>query len=157
VAKDLDELIDWDDLPDHDCYEAEMDPRDALIEAIEYQREHGIRPLHLALHPSDALELAERYPLSGPDKVSRYAGAVSLMFWFQLLLRQNGWFFLAVETLASLLECSSTMSWMYMKRAAREGLIKIDKQYERHLRKATEYRWIGKVEVNTGEGPFDVS
>ncbi len=32
-----------------------------------------------------------------------------------------------------------------------------DLQHERHLRKATEYRWIGKVEVNTGEGPFDVS
>ncbi len=148
VAKELDELINWNDLPDYDCYEEGIDPRDALIEAIEFQYEHGIRPLHLALPPGDALELADLYPLSGPDPVGKYPRAVSLMFWYQLLLRQNGWFFLAVDTLASLLECSSRMSWMYMKRAVREGLVEIVKEHERHLRKATEYRWIGKVEVN---------
>ena len=35
-----------------------------------------------------------------------------------------------------------------MKRAVREGLIEVYREHERHLRKATEYRWIGKVEVN---------
>ena len=157
VAKSLDKTINWSKLPDSDCYGAEMDPRDALIEAIEYQREHGIRPLHLALHPRDALELTELYPLSGPDPVGKYPRAVNLMYWYQLLLGQNGWFFLAVDTLKGLIGCSSKTSSTYMKRAVREGLIEIDKQYERHLRKATEYRWIGEVEVNTGEGPFDVS
>lgn len=148
MAKSLDRTLNWAKLPDSDCHGAEMDPRDALIEAIEYQHEHCIRPLHLALHPGDALKLSELYPLSGPDPIGKYPRAVSLMYWFQLLLNQNGWFFLAVEMLAGLLGCSTRASWMYLKRAVREGLIEIDRQYERHLRKATEYRWIGKVEVN---------
>lgn len=148
VVKSLDKTINWPDLPDYDCFYAEMDPRDALIEAIEYQHEHGIRPLHLALHPGDALELSELYPLSGPDPVGKYPRAVSLMYWYALLLHQNGWFFLSVEMLACLLGYSTKTSWMYLKRAVREGLIEIHREYERHLRKATEYRWIGKVEVN---------
>lgn len=157
IAKFLDMLISWSELPCYDSYDAEMDPRDTLIDAIDFQIEHDIRPLNLALPPSGALELAEHYPLFGPDNVGGYPRAVSLMFWYQLLLRQNGWFFLAVDTLASLLEWSSRTSSMYMKRAVREGLVEIVQEHERHLRKATEYRWIGKVELHAGEEPFDVS
>ena len=149
MAQQLDQHINWAALPDYDSHECPMDPRDAFIDAIDLQREHGIRPLALALPPSEALPLAELYPLSGPDPVAGYPQAVSIMFWYQLLLHQNGWFFLAVESSASMLECSTKTSSMYMKRAVREGLIEIVKLHER--RKATEYRWIGNVDV-TMEG-----
>jgi len=147
VASYLDKLINWAELPGYDCCYTEMDPRDSLIDAIDLQEETGIRPLYPALTPVNALELAERHPLVGPDVVGRYPRAVSLMYWYQHLLCQAGEFFLAVETVGKLLVCSSRTSGLYFQRARREDLIEMIQDANRPRRLARQWKWIGKVEI----------
>jgi hypothetical protein len=143
----LDEVIDWETLPDFDCYHQEMHPRDALIDAIGFQIEHEIRPLSLSVSPSQAFELAEAYPLELTERNENYRRTASLLFWYQALLGQQGKFFLAVETLAELLPCSTRTSAAYLTRARREGLIEMVRECDRGKRLAREWRWVGDVEI----------
>jgi hypothetical protein len=147
AARVLDRHIDWNALPECDCYENVTPPRDALIDAVDFQREHGIGPLKLAVPPKTALDLAGRYPLKGVDEQGKYEQAVSICFWYQCLLSQDGWFFMSVETLGALLECSSRTASLYLRRAVRENLVEMTTECERSKRKAREYNWIGNLEI----------
>ncbi len=144
IARKVDGLIDWNALPDSDVFGGEsVDPRDELIDTINYQNEHEIQPLCIPVAPSVAHEYAISYPITSPDVKSAYTKAVSIFFWLAALLKQDGWFFLATRTLADLIACSPRPSNQYIRRAVSEGFIKKERSYDRGLRQANEYRWIG--------------
>jgi hypothetical protein len=150
VAEALEGLIDWDGLPQCDSHGQSTSQRDALIDAIDFQYEQDVPPLGLALPPVSALEFAHRYPLGRPHESAYYAFTVSFSFWYARLLGQDGKFFLAVDTLARLLPCSTRTSSICLGRAVREKLIEVVRAHERHSRRAREYRWIGELNFVRG-------
>jgi hypothetical protein len=145
VARVLDALIEWDDLPDYDSADQTLPPRDALIDAIEHQIANEIAPLGFAIPPTEAIPLAEYFPLHHTEAEGGYVDTISLIFWYQNLLGQNGWFFLSVQDHSTIFGCSTATSSAYLRRAVRENVIVVTKEYSKARRRAREFYWTARV------------
>jgi hypothetical protein len=157
VARIVGEILEphggWELLPAYDVFGAELDPRDAFIDAWDSVKE----PLRCDPVPRDALPLVERWPLeserwSDPDDVD-YKRLVSLCFYYALLRGDRGRFFLSCRTAGELLGVSHTTAAAYLRRACKEGLLELTQQGTRFTGKASEFRFrFGSVDTGPSHG-----